>query len=434
MTETNTGQKLFRKEAQERLVSPEQLDQRMRITSSAGWIALLALGLLLVCAILWGVYGSIPTKVAGSGILMQRGGMFTVSARASGRIQSIRFKAGDQVSAGEVVAVIGQPGIRDQILAAEDNVRELKTRYEQQQAFGKQDIELEEKSLSEKRLALRQNNEALKDQLKLLQERLKDQRRLVKMGLITSIKALNTQIEIDNRNKEIRQNNDQIKQLSIQKLQTRNRIQENLLVLKTKLKSATDNLQTLQNTLEEDSRAISFYSGRIISVDVALGDVAQPGTDLMTVEMTGQNSRFLEAVLYFPATQGKRIQQGMTAHVSPSTVKRDQFGSIIGLVTSVSEFPASPKTMKRVLQNEDMVKDLSKAGPPIEVRVALVPDSRTFSWYLWTSSKGPPVAIHAGTMCTASAIVKRQPPIQLVVPLMKKYVLGIGSGQTDKGF
>ena len=82
-----------------------------------------------------------------------------------------------------------------------------------------------------------------------------------------------------------------------------------------------------------------------------------------------------------------------------------------------------------MLQNQKMVEDLSKKGPPIEVRVALVPDATTFDWYKWTSSKGPPVPIRPGTLCTGSAIVRRQPPIQLVIPLMKKYILGIGPDQ-----
>ena len=393
----------------------------------------MALGLLLVFAVLWGFWGSIPTRVTGSGILMPRGGMFSISAKASGRVRHLYFEAGDSISAGQVAAIIGQPDTDYQIGEAKDNVRKLKAQYEQQKAFGKQNIELEEKALAEQGLGLQQNNEALNDQLRHLQKLLKDQERLVKMGLITRTTALNTQIQIDSRKKEIRQNNDQIKQLAIQKLQNRNRIQENLLTLETKLTIAEDQLRILRNKFQDDSKAISFFSGRIVSVDVALGDVAQPGTSLMTVEMTGLHSRYLEAVLYFPATQGKRISQGMVARISPSTVKRDQFGAIIGMVTSVAEFPASPESMNRVLQNEQMVQDLSKAGPPLEVRAALVPDSKTFSKYHWTSSKGPPVAIHAGTVCTASAIVRRQPPIQLVIPLMKKYVLGIGPDQTQKG-
>ena len=241
---------------------------------------------------------------------------------------------------------IGQPGIRDQILTAEDKVSDLISRYRQQCEFAKRDVGLLERAFSEQRTALRQTNGDLKAQLELLRKRLKDQTHLVQLGLITETKALNTQIEIDNRKKEIRQNNDQIKQLSIQTLQNKNRIQENLLQLETTLKSAKDELQGFQDSLTKDARAISFYSGRILSVEVALGDVVQTGDRIMTVEMTGQHSRFLEAVLYFPATQGKRILPGMRAHVSPSTVKRDQYGSIIGLVIDVSAFPSSPEAMK----------------------------------------------------------------------------------------
>ena len=425
MTENPTSKRLFRKAAEERLSSPEQLDQLMRITSPVGWVAILALGVLLVCAVLWGIYGSIPTKVEGSGILMSRGGVFTVSARASGSVRAVRFDIGDEVQAGQVVAVVGQPGIRDKIVTAKDKIRQLKARYDQQRDFGARDMALEKRSIAEQRAGLLQTNEGLSSQLKSLKKRLKDQERLVNLGLITRMKALNTQIEIDNHTNKIRQNKNKIKQLAIRKLQTRNRMDEKLLELKNQIKSAQDALYNLKNTLKEDSRAISMYSGKVVSVDVEVGDVVQSGSKLMIVEMSGEYSRFLEAVLYFPAARGKRIYQSMKVHVSPSTVRKDQYGSIIGLVTFVSAFPVSPQAMKMVLQNERMVDDLSKEGAPIEVRVALVPDPRTFSLYKWTSSDGPPVSIQAGTVCTGSAIVKSQPPIQLVIPLMKKYVLGI---------
>lgn len=428
-----TGNRLFRKVAEERLSSPEQLDQLMRITSPVGWLALLALGVLLFCGVLWGIYGSIPTKVDGSGILMSRGGIFTISARASGKVTVILFNESDTVLAGQVVVVIGQPGIRDKIMEAEDNIRDLKTRYAHARDFGTRELALEEKSLADQRANLIQTNANLSAQLKLLEKRLKDQQRLVKLGLITRIKAWNTQIEIDNRTETVSRNKNQIKQLSINRLQTKDRIDEKLLDIQNQIDAAQDELQDLQNTLKEDSRAVCFYSGKIVSVDVKLGDVVQTGEPLMTIEMIGNQSRFLEAILYFPASQGKRIRPGMKAQVSPSTVKKEEYGAIIGLVTFVSPFPASPQAMKRELQNEKMVEDLSKGGAPIKVKVALVPDPRTFSRYRWTSSDGPPVSIREGTICSGSAIVKRQPPIQLVIPLMKKYVLGIGEDQTSEG-
>lgn len=426
MTEKKAGKRIFRKVALEHLSLPEQLDQLMRITSPAGWLALVATGLLLACGILWGIWGSIPTTVEGSGILMSRGGIFSISARASGRVQAIRLDEGDEVEAGQTVVIIGQPDIRDKILAAQNKVRDLNTQYEQHRSFSKKEMALEERSIKEQRTNLLQTNKSLKAQLKLLRKRLMNQQRLVELGLITRMKVLDTRIEIDSRTEKIRQNNNQIKQLSIQKLQSHNTIREELLDLEGEIQMARDELQGLQHSLQMDSKAISVFTGKVISVDVALGDVVQTGSRLMTIEKTGQDARFLQAIMYVPANQGKRISAGMRVHVAPSTVKKDRYGSIMGLVTYVSAFPANPEAMKRVLLNEKMVEELSKSGPSIEVKVALVPDSRTHSGYKWTSSDGPPVSIHAGTMCTATAIVKRMQPIQLVIPLMKKYFLGMG--------
>ena len=56
--------KLFRKAALERLSSPEQLDQLMQITNSKGWVALIALAAILVAALLWAIFGRIPTSVS----------------------------------------------------------------------------------------------------------------------------------------------------------------------------------------------------------------------------------------------------------------------------------------------------------------------------------------------------------------------------------
>ena len=56
---------LFRKVALDKLSSPEQLDQLITLTTPRAWFALIAIGGILVTAILWGVFGSIPTKDEG---------------------------------------------------------------------------------------------------------------------------------------------------------------------------------------------------------------------------------------------------------------------------------------------------------------------------------------------------------------------------------
>ncbi|HYG62449.1 MAG TPA: biotin/lipoyl-containing protein, partial [Thermoanaerobaculia bacterium] len=95
---------IFRKVALERLSSPEQLDQLMQVTNPRGWLALAALGALLLTAVFWGVFGSIPTEAAGEGILLRRGGVSNLVAPESGQVQEILVAVGDEIQKGQVVA------------------------------------------------------------------------------------------------------------------------------------------------------------------------------------------------------------------------------------------------------------------------------------------------------------------------------------------
>ena len=58
---------IFRKVSLERLSSPEQLDQLMQVTDPRGWLILSSFTAILVTAVTWGVFGSLPQTVAGMG-------------------------------------------------------------------------------------------------------------------------------------------------------------------------------------------------------------------------------------------------------------------------------------------------------------------------------------------------------------------------------
>ena len=50
--------------------SPEELDSLMQVTTPKGWVALISLGILILLALLWGIFGKIPTKVSGQGMIL----------------------------------------------------------------------------------------------------------------------------------------------------------------------------------------------------------------------------------------------------------------------------------------------------------------------------------------------------------------------------
>jgi len=116
--------KVFRKVSLERMSSPEQLDQMMQVTTPKGWVVLLALIILVVFAIFWGIFGSISTKVTGMGILIKRGGVFNIGTDSHGQVLDLKFAVGETVHKGDLVAIVDQPDLSDQLVAAEIELKE----------------------------------------------------------------------------------------------------------------------------------------------------------------------------------------------------------------------------------------------------------------------------------------------------------------------
>jgi HlyD family secretion protein len=148
-----------------------------------------------------------------------------------------------------------------------------------------------------------------------------------------------------------------------------------------------------------------------------IGKIVAVGTPLLSLESTNAK---LEALFYIPPAEGKRVHIGMEAHVSPSTVKKEEFGLIDATVKSISSFPSSSQAMMRVLGNESLVQTLSANGAPFEVHADLIPDSNTESGYKWSSAGGPPLKIYSGTLCTGMVTVRKQRPITLLIPYIRE--------------
>lgn len=115
------GSKLFRKQALDRLQSPERLDKLMAVVSLSDWIPILALAIMAGMVVVWSVVGSIPVTVAGRSALIyprQTAGeaqIVQVESKGSGAIVDIRVNRGDQITQGQLLAVIDQPELRKQV-------------------------------------------------------------------------------------------------------------------------------------------------------------------------------------------------------------------------------------------------------------------------------------------------------------------------------
>ncbi|MEO6194090.1 MAG: NHLP bacteriocin system secretion protein, partial [Thermoanaerobaculia bacterium] len=121
---------IFRKVALERLSSPEQLDQMVQVTDPKGWLALTGIGALLLAAIGWGIFGSIPTTSQGDGILLRQGGISDLVSNAAGQVQEVLVGVGDVIEKGQPVARIQQDALLRQIADDRSKQGVLRSQYE----------------------------------------------------------------------------------------------------------------------------------------------------------------------------------------------------------------------------------------------------------------------------------------------------------------
>jgi HlyD family secretion protein len=413
---------IFRKAALERLSSPEQLDQAVTVVPRHSWIALAGVCLLAVAACLWATAGSVTTKAAGEGLIIRTGGVLNVVAGGAGIVTSVKVAPGDQVQAGQVVAVISQPALAERIRSTEltlAQAREERTRILELRRGG---ARLEVESLSHRRANVEREIGNLEAQQKLASEQIEVEEQLLAKGLITRQQVLATRQKATTLEGAIAAQRAELVQLEAQRYTTEAQPVETAAELEGKVADLERTLASLRKEMELASQVISPYGGEVIEVKSYAGGPIGFGDPVLSMQT---DVVLLEALVYVPSDRAKEVHLGMPAEVSPSIVKREEFGFIRGKVSYVADYPATNAALMRNFQNETLVQTLTKAGPVTEVRVQLEADAGNATGFLWSSSRGPAMKITAGTLCDALVVTRTQHPWELFLPSLKAK-LGVG--------
>jgi HlyD family secretion protein len=408
---------IFRKVALERLSSPEQLDQMVQVTDPKGWLALAGIGALLLAAIGWGVFGSIPTTSQGDGILLRQGGISDLVSNAAGQVQEVLVSVGDVIEKGQPVARIQQDVLLRQIADDRSKQGVLRSQYTEAVRIANQQKQLRARDLAQQRANLERSIESLEKDVSLLRERLEAQQALLNDGLITKETFLTTQQSLNAKRDQLAQARLDLNGLDLKRIEADQQLDQQLEARQTAIHDLELEIGELNAKLGENVNILSPYSGRVLEVLANRGDVVNPGTAILSVEVLSEN---LQAVLFVPASTGKKVQPGMIVRLSPSTVKREEYGSLLGKVTWVAEFPSTSRGMIRLLGNEALVTKLMAQGPPIQVNVALARDPATPTGYRWSSSRGPNLKISSGTLASGDIVVQEDRPIRLIIPKVRE--------------
>ncbi|HSS78267.1 MAG TPA: NHLP bacteriocin system secretion protein [Thermoanaerobaculia bacterium] len=408
---------IFRKVALERLSSPEQLDQLVQVTDPQGWLSLTGLGALLLAAVGWGIWGSIPTQAHGEGILLRQGGVSDLVSAAAGQVSEVLVSVGDVIEKGQPVAKIRQDVLIRQVRDNQTKQAALQSEYDSLQRSNEEQKRLRNRDLGQQRANLERSIDTLEKDVALLRERMSAEKGLLDDGLITKQVYLATQQDLNTKRDLLAQQKLDLNGLELKRLEGDQQLDQQLEARRATLRDLEIQTHELSAQLGENVNVLSPFSGRVLEVLAKRGDVVTSGAPVLSVEVLSED---LMAVLFVPASAGKQVQRGMEVQVSPSTVKREEYGSILGRVVWVAEFPSTSRGMVRLLGNEALVTKLMTEGPPIQVNVALRRDPATPTGYRWSSSRGPSLKISSGTLAAGDVVVKKDRPMTLVIPTLRE--------------
>ena len=355
---------IFRKSALDRIASLDQLDQTMTVVKPSSILALISVTIIIFVALLWGICGSVPDTVSGTGVLVNSEYITSVKYSNQGAVKNIFVNHGDMVHNGQIVARIERQDILDQIKV---NEKKLDGFIKMQNV-----IHSASKTGSDKAQVMK----SLFDQ-----------------GLITEQEYLNSR-------------------------QTEMNIEQQILETKQQILLLNESYQTA-------TQVLATASGRVMEIPVRRGDYVQPGSTIAVIE-SNSGEATIGALVYFSAMEGKKIRPGMKIGLVPTTVKQEEYGFIQGLITDVSEFPVSDNYLVSSLQNMSLANTFHQIQNPIEVKVSIIPDPTTYSGYKWSSSNGPAQKIGSGYICSARVTTDSKRPISLILPTIKKKLLGVG--------
>lgn len=99
---------IFRKSSLERISSPEQLNEYIKITNPGVWGVILGCMALFIAVGFWSIFGSIPDKMQVKGVVFPEDGVTAIIPTEGGRISDVMVKVGEYVQAGRIIAVVPQ--------------------------------------------------------------------------------------------------------------------------------------------------------------------------------------------------------------------------------------------------------------------------------------------------------------------------------------
>jgi HlyD family secretion protein len=409
--------RIFREVSLARLASPEQLDHILRVTAPKDWIGLIAVFGLLAMTVLWGYEGSIPTTAKGQGVIVRTGGILNVVSRGSGLILNMQVKVGDRIKANQVVGRIAQPVLMERMKALREQLSELRLQRERATRRREDSTRLQLDALDRQRSNNDRRVAALDSETKLAAEQIPVEEQLFSRGLITRQQVIAAKQKLVTLQNDIDSLRAQNTHLEAEAFSLRSQPMQEDETMQAQIANVERELAAMSKEFTLSEEVMSPYDGEVVELKTYTGATVAVGEPILSIQPEAKD---LELLAYLPSSQAKDAASGMEVQVSPTIVKREEYGFLRGKVVYVFNYPATTAAMMRHFENESLVRSLTASGPVTELRIQLERDPATPSGFHWSTPKGAPIVLTGGTICDVRIVTRRQKPMSLVLPYLKQ--------------
>ncbi|WP_187371502.1 NHLP bacteriocin system secretion protein [Methylobacterium oryzihabitans] len=412
---------VFRKQALDGLSEPGRLDERLDVASPSGWAALaVALAILAGCAG-WAVFGSYRVTVTGQGLLVPAGGAFVgVYAPKAGWVDSY-IQRGDRVKRGDLIARLNAPEDVARLADAEARVSQLQAQRSALRAQLDAHLGKETAAAERKRDALQETIDLAQARVRELAELLRQREGLQGKGLATAERVIEARERLFAARESISRARTDLISVDASLLSLRHQSDQEWAAIERQLRDGEGQRDQIRLGQRLATTIEARVDGVVTMNEVGNHALVGPGQKLMVIEQGGPR---LEALLYVPARSGKEIRLGMEVRLSPSVARKEEYGSLLGLVVEVDASPESQSALNDRLGNPDLARLFTRDGPPLQIVVRLEPGSGGPDSYAWTSARGAEIRLTSTTLLEGQVTVKTGRPVALLIPALRR-MLGL---------
>lgn len=385
-----------------------------------GWLIIFII--IIVGLFVWSIVGCVEVNIEGKGIILNKGGIFTIETPAKGIVESLYFKAGETVKAGDVVAKIYDAQKEMLLQTSLIKVDHLKADYHRLLHEIEEERDASQYALSTQLRALQFDVKVLNEKLQFLEKEYEKKRSLFQENLIILSVVQEAERQISQVKISLEEKKGEISDVQ-SRLKQSYRTEE----LKTReldLIKAEEEARVIQATLQQNLIQ-SEFDGKILETLAHPGEVMVEGMPLYHVELISPDNTLL-FYGFFPHELGKHIHKGCIMRMAPSNVNQNEYGFILSRVKEVSEYAVSEKAILNHIHHSDIVRFLSNEQAVTQVIAEPIRNPSDPSLWTWTSKKGPRLQFSPGTVGTVNVTIERIHPIYYLIPLkgFKKTSLG----------